>query len=127
MGATRAADAARQDVQGAPWKLLQVLPILQGPGWTMQILKERVVEKKLVQLVEQHGGVAPKFVVPGDRGWPDRLIITKSGIMFFVETKSPAGGVCSLLQKKIHMILRSLHVNIYTIRKADEIAHRLET
>lgn len=91
----------------------------------MQILKERSVEEQLVELVEQRGGAAPKIVVPGTRGWPDRLVITRSGAMFFVETKSPAGGVCSWSQKQIHILLRRLHVDIYTIRNADRIANRL--
>lgn len=91
----------------------------------MQILKERSVEKQLVELVEQHGGAAPKIIVPGTRGWPDRLVITRSGGMFFVETKAPIGGVCSCPQKQIHALLRRLHVDVYTIRNADRIATRL--
>lgn len=45
-----------------------------------------------------------KLVVPGQRGWPDRLILWQGGGLMFIEWKR-AGEHARKLQKYIHTIL----------------------
>lgn len=52
---------------------------------------ERDIEKFLVQEIKKMGGKAFKFVSPGTRGVPDRLICLPGGITCFVELKRPGG------------------------------------
>jgi hypothetical protein len=52
-------------------------------------MRERVIERKLVEAVEQLGGMAPKFVSPGTDGMPDRMVFLPGGLKIPVETKAP--------------------------------------
>lgn len=52
-------------------------------------MRESVVEKYLVQQVKKFGGEAEKFVSPGRRNVPDRLISWPGNIIHFVECKRP--------------------------------------
>jgi hypothetical protein len=52
-------------------------------------MRESLVEKRLVRGVLALGGRADKFVSPGRRGVPDRLVMLPGGILFFVECKAP--------------------------------------
>jgi len=54
-------------------------------------MRERDVEKKLVQGVKRLGGECLKWVSPGNTGIPDRIVILPSGDIFFVELKTGAG------------------------------------
>ena len=50
---------------------------------------ENKIEKRLVQGVQDIGGVAYKFVCPGHAGVPDRLVCMPGGRACFVELKAP--------------------------------------
>lgn len=52
-------------------------------------MRESAVEKHLVERVRELGGRAYKFVSPGRRNVPDRLVLLPGGRAFFVETKAP--------------------------------------
>ena len=52
-------------------------------------LKEKDVEKYLKDEIKKNGGIAYKFVSPGNAGVPDRLVLLPDGLMFFVELKAP--------------------------------------
>lgn len=52
-------------------------------------LKEKDVEKYLKDEIKKIGGIAYKFVSPGNAGVPDRLVLLPDGLMFFVELKAP--------------------------------------
>lgn len=54
-------------------------------------MKESAVEAHLRKRVEALGGLCEKFVSPGRRGVPDRLVTWPSGQMDLVETKAPRG------------------------------------
>ena len=54
-------------------------------------MRERDIEKKLVQGVKQLGGECLKWVSPGNTGVPDRIVILPSGDIFFVELKTDTG------------------------------------
>ena len=49
---------------------------------------ESEIEKYLVKQVKAEGGIAYKFVSPGIRGVPDRIVLFPCGIMCFVELKA---------------------------------------
>ena len=49
-----------------------------------------------MKLVQGGGGLCYKFVSPGNRGVPDRLVITPDGCVFFVELKSQTGRLSEL-------------------------------
>lgn len=49
---------------------------------------ERNIEKKLVQGVKALGGIAYKWVSPGNTGVPDRIVIFPDGKIEFVELKA---------------------------------------
>lgn len=51
-------------------------------------MREKQIERKLVNAVKAAGGIAPKFVSPGYDGMPDRLLLLQGGRMAFVEVKA---------------------------------------
>ena len=67
---------------------------------------EKSIENVLRQAVEAEGGVCLKWVCPGHRGVPDRMILFPGGVIAFVELKRPgakvkAGGLQEWWRKKI--------------------------
>ena len=52
-------------------------------------MKEKSIERKLVEEVKKMGGLCPKFVSPGWDGVPDRMILMPGGRIAFVELKAP--------------------------------------
>lgn len=59
------------------------------PGPAARSLKERQVERYLVDRVRALGGLCIKFVAPGDAGWPDRVVLIPKGHIGFCELKRP--------------------------------------
>lgn len=59
-------------------------------------MRERDIERILVDEVKKLGGLAYKWVSPGNDGVPDRIIIFRGKPPVFVELKSEAGRVTSL-------------------------------
>ena len=59
---------------------------------------EKEVERALVRLVRQHGGLCLKWVCPGWSGVPDRIIILSGGHIIFAEVKQSKGGRYSPMQ-----------------------------
>ena len=51
--------------------------------------RENLIEKHLVAEVKKAGGVAFKFVSPGLRSVPDRIVLLPGGRIVFVECKAP--------------------------------------
>ncbi len=79
-------------------------------------MREKDVEADLVQAVSRKRGAAYKFVSPGRRGVPDRLVLMPipeehrelvARYVRFVEVKAPKGEV-SGQQEKEHERLRKL-------------------
>lgn len=73
----------------------------------VQDMREKEVEKKLVQAVKQRGGICPKWVSPGFDGMPDRMVLLPKGKIGFVEVKAP-GEKPRPLQKARHGMLQRL-------------------
>ena len=54
-------------------------------------MRESELEARLVRWVRALGGVAYKFVSPGNAGVPDRLVVLPGGLIRFVELKTDTG------------------------------------
>ena len=65
---------------------------------------EKRVEALLVSGVKQMGGVAYKFVSPGNSGVPDRIILMPGGKIYFVELKREGGQLTNLQKRQITRI-----------------------
>jgi hypothetical protein len=83
-------------------------------------MREVLLEQHLVREVERVGGRAPKWVSPGQRGVPDRLVILPGGRTVYVEMKSP-GKPLNPLQERWAKILQSLGHEVYKIDSVDAI------
>jgi hypothetical protein len=77
-------------------------------------MREKSIEKKLVNAVRGMGGIAPKFVSPGYDGMPDRIVLVPGGHMAFVEVKAP-GEKPRALQLARHEMLRRLGFKVYVL------------
>lgn len=67
---------------------------------------EKSIENILRQAVEAEGGMCLKWVCPGHKGVPDRMILFPDGIIAFVELKRPgakvkAGGLQEWWQQRL--------------------------
>lgn len=59
-------------------------------------MREREIEGRLRDGVKKLGGLCYKFVSPGSRGVPDRIIILPGGVVYFVELKTEVGRLSKL-------------------------------
>jgi hypothetical protein len=82
---------------------------------------ENVVEQYLIDTVAVLGGMAYKFVVPGVRGYPDRIVKLPGVDAFLVELKKPKGGVVARLQKVRHEELRAVGWRVYLAKDRGEV------
>lgn len=64
-------------------------------------VKESQIERHLVDGVRSLGGMCIKFVSPGTLGVPDRIIITATGRVIFVELKTEIGRLAKIQQYTI--------------------------
>jgi len=83
-------------------------------------MRESKLEHRLVREVERIGGKAPKWVSPGTRGVPDRLVILPGGRTIYVEMKAP-GKPLEPLQVRWAKILRNLGQRVYKIDCDEDI------
>ena len=67
---------------------------------------EKRVEALLVSGVRRMGGVAYKFVSPGNSGVPDRIVLMPGGQVYFVELKREGGQLTSLQKRQITRIMK---------------------
>lgn len=59
-------------------------------------MREKDIERILVEEVKKLGGRAYKWVSPGNAGVPDRIVIFRAEPPVFVELKSETGNLTSL-------------------------------
>lgn len=90
---------------------------------------EKDIEAYLRGRVKELGGVAFKFVSPGNDGVPDRLIALPGNHIIFVETKAP-GKKSTPTQRKQQARLRALGCTVYadidSKDKVDQVIHAIE-
>jgi len=92
----------------------------------MITVRETAVEKYLRDEVKKLGGRAYKFVSPGNRGVPDRLVLLPGGHTLFVELKAP-GKTSTDLQKKKQQDIRRLGFDVSVVdtkARVDEFVAR---
>ena len=87
-------------------------------------MRERTLERKLVEAVTCMGGLALKFTSPGMAGVPDRLLLFPEGKIAFVEMKAP-GKHPTGLQRLRHEQLRNLGFRVYVVDSIDQIGELL--
>lgn len=78
------------------------------------MLKEKTIEKRLVDVVSRVGGLCLKLPAAQYVGIPDRLVLLPGGILAFVELKR-AGQKPRYIQKRWHSILTQLGFNVFVI------------
>ena len=88
-------------------------------------MREKAIEKKLVQAVKSTGGIAPKFISPGFDGMPDRLVLLPMGKAAFVEVKR-RGEKPRPLQEARHGMLRRLGFLVFVLDDEEQIGRILD-
>lgn len=83
-------------------------------------MKESTIEAQLVKLVNHRGGRAYKWVSPGNAGVPDRIVITSTGRVIFVELKTEIGRL-SPVQVMQHARLRALGADVRTLYGLEQV------
>ena len=84
------------------------------------LMRESDIERKLVNKTKARGGIAFKFVSPGQSGVPDRLVRLPGGKIGLVEVKAP-GKQPRKLQVHMHKLLRGLGFKVYVLDDPDQI------
>lgn len=87
-------------------------------------MKEKDVEKKLIDEVLKRGGLCEKWT-SGTIGWPDRIIILLDGKVGFVEVKRP-GKKPRAIQLYRHKQLEKLGCKVYVLDHPDGIGEILD-
>ena len=77
-------------------------------------MRETAIEAYLRDEIKKLGGKAYKFVSPGNRGVPDRLVLLPGGQALFVELKAP-GKESTTLQLKKQGDIRKLGFDVSVI------------
>ena len=88
-------------------------------------MREKAIERKLVQSVKGVGGIAPKFISPGLDGMPDRIVLLPGGNLAFVEVKAP-GEKSRPLQTARHRMLQRLGFKVYVLDDVQQIGGILD-
>ncbi len=88
-------------------------------------MQESTLEKRLRLEVGKHGGLALKFISPGKRGVPDRLVLVPMGRAVFVEMKAPSKPL-EPLQKKRTEELKNLGFKVYKIDSNTDIKNFIQ-
>ena len=81
---------------------------------------ENEVESYLRRKVEKSGGLCVKFLPDFARGFPDRIVLLPRGVLGWVETTRPQGGVLSPVQKVQHVLLRRLGQRVEVVWTKDQ-------
>lgn len=85
-------------------------------------MRESQIEKILKQKVERSKGKCYKWVSPGCRGVPDRIVVWPGGRpAVFVELKAPS-GVLSRIQEARILDLRIRGQRVYIIDSVDSLS-----
>ena len=83
-------------------------------------MDEKLIERKLRDMVRQHGGLALKFTSPGFDGVPDRLLLFPGGKAAFAEIKT-TGQKPRPLQMSRKRQLESLGFKVFVIDRPERI------
>ena len=85
---------------------------------------EKEIERKLKTLIEGTlGGLCLKWVCPGWRGVPDRILLLPGGRVYFVETKRPKGSRVDPLQIWWRRKLETLGFTVWHVYDAEQLKY----
>ena len=85
---------------------------------------ESEIEKKLVREIRKMGGMAYKFVSPGNTGVPDRIVILP-GVIIFVELKTETGRLSPGQKRQIGK-LQDLGMKVVVLHGMKELEEFLD-
>ena len=88
-------------------------------------MREKTIERRLVQEVKRRGGICPKWVSPGFDGVPDRLVFLPGRHFGLVEVKAP-GEKPRALQVSRHSLLEKLGFHTYILDGIEQIGGILD-
>lgn len=88
-------------------------------------MRERDIEKKLLNAVRNMGGEAFKWVSPGNDGVPDRIVMLPGGRLIFVELKADRGRLSSVQKIQIRRI-QKLGQDVEVVQGMDGLEEFLE-
>ena len=83
-------------------------------------MKEKDVERRLVDKVRLRGGICPKWVSSGFDGVPDRLVFLPGRHFGLIEVKAP-GKKARPLQLSVHKRLERLGFHTYVLDGIEQI------
>ena len=89
-------------------------------------MEEKRIERRLVRMTSQMGGMALKFVSPGMDGVPDRMILLPGGRIAFAELKAPGKSPRPLQVRRMAQLSR-LGFRVYVIDGPEQISEVLQT
>ena len=81
-------------------------------------MREKTIERRLVQEVKRRGGICPKWVSPGFDGVPDRLV--------FLPGRHFPGEKPRALQVSRHSLLEKLGFHTYILDGIEQIGGILD-
>jgi hypothetical protein len=82
-------------------------------------MREREIEAYFIKRVREAGGLQRKFVSPGHRGVPDRIVVY-CGEVSFVELKG-SDGLLRADQSREHRRLRMQGARVSVLRSIEDI------
>lgn len=91
----------------------------------VQIDSEKLVERKLVELVKINNGMCIKLLCDQLIGLPDRLCLFPNHKMAFVETKT-TGQKPRRIQAYMHKKLRALGFRVEVIDSVEDVINFIE-
>lgn len=75
---------------------------------------EREIEKKLLKVVKENGGMSIKLAVTGVVGMPDRIVLLPNAHLIFVEVKAK-GKKPRVMQEVQHRRLKALGFKVVVL------------
>lgn len=88
-------------------------------------MRERDIERKLVNEIKAVGGICPKWVAPGFDGVPDRIVLMPGAKIAFVEVKA-SGEKPRPLQLSRHELLRRLGFKVFVLDNVEKIGGMID-
>ena len=86
---------------------------------------EKEIEQYLTKRVKAIGGLCMKWVSPGNRGVPDRIVMYQGGV-WFVEMKR-TGEQARALQRVMHEKLKGVGMKVFVIDSKDGVDDFIST
>jgi hypothetical protein len=84
-------------------------------------IEEIAVERHLVASVTARGGLCLKFISPGRRGAPDRIVCLPGRPAHFVEVKRPRNGKLASHQVRYHNDLKAAGQPVSVLWSREEV------